>query len=110
MRALKALVIGMGVLIAAGLVVVVYAVVERASAPRDSAPVAAVEGTGPEAARASVEDARIALPWGAEIAETRLAGDRVLLRLRLADGSETVEIFEAATGRRLQRLTIDRTR
>jgi hypothetical protein len=99
MRALKTLVIGMAVLIVAGLSVVVVTLILRAG---DSGPATAPGTPAPPA------EARIVLPAGAEIAESRLEGDRLLLRLRHADGAETMEIFEAATGRRLTRIAIDR--
>lgn len=101
MQVLKALVIGMGVLIAAGLAVVIITVVQRAGGD------AAVETTETPVPGA---DLRIALPWGAEIAETRISEDRLVLRLRHADGTESIEIFDPDTGRRLRRITIDRAR
>ena len=84
MRALKALVIGMGVLIAAGLAVVVVTVANRT-----------LDGGKPPT------EATLALPTGAEVLETALDGDRVALRLRLADGTTAIHVFDLATGRRL---------
>lgn len=84
MRALKALVIGMGVLIAAGLAVVVVTVANRA-----------LDGERPPT------KAALALPDGAEVLETVLDGDRIALRLRLADGAEAIHVFDLATGRRV---------
>ena len=70
MRALKALVIGMGVLIVVGLAVVVVTIANRT-----------IDGGKPST------DAAFALPDGAEVLETALDGDRIALRLRLADGT-----------------------
>lgn len=85
MRALKGLVIGMGGLIVAGLVVVVATVVNR-SLDRDAAP---------------ATESALALPRGAEVLETALDGGRIALRLRLADGTTAIHVFELATGRRV---------
>jgi hypothetical protein len=83
MRALKALVIGMGVLIVAGIVVLVYAIVDKAGAPET----------------ASFAPAEIVIPKGAAVAETALGDGRIALRLRLADGSGRLILIDAATGR-----------
>ncbi len=83
MRALKALVIGMGVLIVAGLVVLAYAIVDKAGKPE----------------AASVAQSSIFIPKGAEIAETALGEGRIALRLTLADGSGRLILIDAATGR-----------
>ena len=84
MRALKALVIGMGVLIVVGLIVVAVTIVNRT-----------LDGEPPPT------EAALALPAGAEVLETALDGDRVALRLRLADGAEEIHVFDLATGRRV---------
>ncbi len=83
MRALKALVIGMGALIVVGIVVLVYAIVEKASAP----------------AAASFAPAEIVIPTGAEVVETTLGDGRISLRLRLANGSGRLVLIDTATGR-----------
>ena len=83
MRALKGLVIGMGALIVAGLAAITVIIVDRTldvAAPTEAA---------------------FALPAGAELLETALDGNRVALRLRLADGTEAIHVFELATGRRV---------
>ena len=82
MRALKGLVIGMGALIVAGLAVVAVTIANRTL---DGAP----------------SEAALALPEGAELVETALDGGRIALRLRLADGSTAIHVFELATGRRV---------
>ena len=90
MRALKALVIGMGVLIVIGLVTVVVTIANRT-----------LDGGGPPA------EAALALPDGAEVLETALDGDRIALRLRLADGTAAIHVFDLATGRRVAVTRID---
>ena len=84
MRALKALVIGMGVLIAAGLVTVVVTIASRT-----------LDGGKPPS------EAAFAVPAGAEVLETALDGDRMALRLRLADGTTAIHVFDLATGMRV---------
>jgi len=78
-RVLKAVVIGLGMLIVIGVVALVVGLFWRASkmgepAAGTVAPPTALSGP-------------VTLPRGAEIAEMTAAGDRVVLRLRLADGS-----------------------
>ena len=90
MRALKALVIGMGVLIAAGLATVVVTIANRT-----------LDGGGPPT------EAAFALPPGAEVLETALDGDRIALRLRLPDGTTAIHVFDLATGRRVATARID---
>ena len=84
MRALKALVIGMGVLIVAGLATVVVTIANR-TLDADGSPT----------------EAAFAIPPGAEVLETALDGNRIALRLRLADGTAAIHVFDLATGRRV---------
>ena len=95
MRALKTLVIGMAVLILAGVVVLIIGIVEKAGA----------EVAGEPPAEAAGFDAWIALPTGATVEETHLDGDRILVRLKLADGTARLIVVSAATGK--QTGTID---
>lgn len=97
MQALKALVIFMGVLIIIGMGLVAYGIAVKFGkvADGDDAPMAAITG------KAWPEDVRVAIPPGARIAETVLGDGRIALRLVLADGGETVLLFDLATGVRL---------
>ena len=88
MQALKVLVIVMGALIVAGVVTIAVTIANRASAPEGATEVA------------------LALPAGAEVLETALDGKRIALRLRLADGSEAVHVYDLATGERRAALRI----
>lgn len=87
---LKALAIGMGVLIAAGVAVIAVTVVNRLGA-----------------AGAPPGNISVPLPEGAEIVETALDGDRLALRLETAEGPR-VAIFDLATGRLVQTVEIAR--
>ena len=82
MRALKGLVIVMGALIVAGLVTIVVTVANRT-----------LDG-------GAATEAAFALPAGAEVLETALDGGKIALRLRLADGTTAIHVFDLATGRR----------
>lgn len=87
MRGLKALVIGMGVLIVLGMVAMIVAGVRQAG-----------ELSAPKAPPAAAAPHTLDIPAGAEIAETRIGDGRIVLRLRLADGTGRLVILDAATG------------
>jgi hypothetical protein len=86
MRALKTLVIVMGILILAGLALVGYVLVKRGlnTAPAmptaPSAPQAPIAGEGPYG------PVELALPSGAKIVSTRTAGGRLVVELALPNG------------------------
>ena len=88
MRGLKTLVIGMAVLILAGVVVLIIGIVEKAGE---------LDGE-PPAEAAGFEEVRIALPTGATVEETHLDGDRILVRLKMVDGTARLIVVSAATG------------
>ena len=92
MRALKALVIGMGVLIVIGVVVLVYAIIERAG-----------KTDAPETMAAP---SQIDLPAGARIVETSIGDGRIVVRLSLADGSHRLLVIDADTGRRVGEINL----
>lgn len=87
MGALKALVIGMAVLILAGLAVVAVTIAKRLGTGADAGP--------PATATAVV------IPAGAAILETDLEGGRIALRLRLPGGAMAIHIHDLADGRRV---------
>jgi hypothetical protein len=90
MRALKALVIVMGVLILAGMGLVSYGIVKRTAMPeRPAQPAAAARPYGP---------VELALPSGARIARTRTSGERLIVELELASGGERLLVLDLATG------------
>jgi hypothetical protein len=74
MRSLKALVIFMGLLIVAGLGLVVYGMVSQVS-------------DMPEAT-AGFDEAEVPLPTGCSVVETRVDGDRLVVRTDGPDGFE----------------------
>ena len=84
MRALKILVVAMGVLIVAGTVTLVVLLVQRAGGGRGGAVVA----------RASLD-----LPAGSQIVSVAGAGERFALLVRGPAGGERVILVDAASGR-----------
>ena len=85
MRALKILVVVMGVLLVLGVGVLVVAVVDRVNHPR-----------APVAVAAPTHD--IELPPGARLISAEASGDRLVLRLALAEGGEQILVLNLATG------------
>lgn len=92
MRGLKALVIGMGVLIVAGVVFLVYAIIQKSSE----------DGTSGRPALQS----EVTLPAGAEVVETSIGDGTIVLRLRLADGSGRLVVIDPATGKTSGRIDL----
>jgi uncharacterized protein DUF6476 len=93
MRALKLLVVAMGVLLVAGTAALVMAVVERVNhRPTSASP------TPPRAAR-------IELPPGAHVIATQATGERLVVRVGLPEGSEELLIFDL-NGRRIATIAL----
>ena len=99
MRALKVLVVVMGVLLVAGFAVVVATIMSRMG-QRSTPTVAAAH-------LASFGNTSVTLPANSLVMETQGAGDRILLRLDLADGTEMLLVLDAATGTELGRIKLD---
>ena len=100
MRALIALTIFMGVLIIAGLGVIVVTIIHRMSNP---APVVAV--TAPAAQPATLGHASIAAPKGTHLAATLAVGAHLVLHFAGEGGKDTLITLDPATGAILE--TID---
>jgi len=84
MRALKLLVVVMGVLLVAGVVALGLAIAVRVQ-------------RGP-AAETAAQPLHLSLPDGARILATEMSGDRLLVRLSLGDGAEQLLLLNARTG------------
>ncbi len=92
MRALKVLVVVMGVLLVGGTAALVFAIIDRARhRVAEPAPVAAGH-----AFASTVE-----LPPGARIIGTEEAGERLIVRVALAEGGEALILIDARNGMRL---------
>lgn len=94
-RALYIAVVVMGIMIVAGVALVVGRIFYLASLTK---PAATAPSTGQPVAQHSVS-----LPAGATIEETSLAGNRLLVRYR-AGGNSAVLIYDIATGRTVSRI------
>ncbi len=97
MQALKALVIGMGILILVAMAVLAVTVYKRASAPRSET----VMETGPQAGGAtglSFGTVDLPVPEGAHVEAMDADDGRLMLRLRLNDGSTRIMVVDPASG------------
>jgi len=97
MRALKVLVVVLGVLLVAGFAVVVVTIMSRIG-----------QRATPAAHLAPFGNTTVTLPPDSLVMEVQGAGDRILLRLDLADGGEMLLVLDAATGTELGRIKLDR--
>ena len=104
LRALKFLVIGMGVAIAVGVAVVVVTIIQRASASWEDARSAtpAVEAAASDAApRPGFGTRTLDVPRGGRIVDMTAEGDRLFIRLETPEGARRIVVLDAATGVRL---------
>lgn len=101
-RGLKALVIGMGVLIVVGVIGLAVAIYQRGQ-------VLSERGTEPASAPASTSFGvrRLALPAGAEIIETVADGDRLVLRVLSEDGAQRIVAIDLVTGQTLGTILLE---
>lgn len=109
MQVLKALVIFMGILIVIGVGVVVVTIYQRLGARvavQEAAPQAEV--APPARVAAPAFGARgVALPAGAVVEEMATSGERLILRLRLADGGRRILVLDLADGKVLGTLNLE---
>jgi len=89
MQPLKALVIFLGVLIFVAFGFLAYGIATKFKTS-DTAP--AVSG--------KFEAANVAIPAGARIVETRIAGNRIVLRVETPDGGAALILIDADSGQR----------
>ena len=101
MRALKLLVIVLGVLLVAGVVALGFAVQYRLNHPRPLA--AANAGIGPAGAPSAMT---LDLPPGARVVGAEASGDRLVVRVELAGGSEELIIVNLVTGAPVATVTL----
>jgi Family of unknown function (DUF6476) len=86
LRALKILVVVMGVLLVLGTGALVAAIIAK-------------RGVGPATNEGIAHALRsITLPPGAQIGGTELSGDRILVHVKRGDGGETLYLFSARDG------------
>lgn len=105
MRGLKVLVIVMGVLLVAGVIALGFAVRYRLNHPRQarSAAPAAAAAIGPAGAPSAMT---LDLPQGARVVGAEASGDRLVVRVELAGGSEELIIVNLLTGAPIATVTL----
>lgn len=96
MRGLKILVVAMGILLVAGVAVLVGAIALRLSHRG--------------AALAAFTAPPIALPRGATIEAISTGADRIVLELRLPDGTRQLVVVDLASGRELGTIPLGESR
>ena len=101
-RGLKALVIGMGVLIVVGVIGLAVAIYQRGQVLDQRA----AESRSAPALR-SFGVRRLALPAGAEIIETVAEGDRLILRVRGEDGAQRIVAIDLVSGETLGTILLE---
>ena len=109
-RALKALVVFLGVLIVGGVVVIGVTIYQRSTAPSEG--IARVEGLPsvlPSVSPAGFGARRIALPQGADIVEAVAEGERLVLVVALPDGSQLVIVLDLGSGAEIGRFDLEWT-
>jgi len=89
MQAIKAIVIGMGFLIVAGMVVLVYGLTSGFETSKG--------GDG----SAAFGTIRATLPSGATVQRTDLDGDTMIVRLGMPDGGVQIMVFRLSDGRQI---------
>jgi hypothetical protein len=114
-RVLKAVVIVLGLLILVSIGIIAVTIYRRLAdsnapppAPVITAPPAtdAPVDNAPSAGLKTFGDHKVDLPGGARLIETRIAGDRMFLRVRLLGGSEVWMVLSLLTGDTLCRLDL----
>jgi len=101
MRALKILVVVLGVLLLAGVVGLGLAIVNRLNHSHPAPAPATARAMAPGGAPRFVT-----LPAGAKILGAQSDGDRVMIRVGLADGSERLMLLDWKTGAVLSTLNL----
>lgn len=102
MRALKLLVVVMGVLLVAGIIALGFAVKYRIDHPR---PAAAAPPATPLAV-ATPHASTIDLPAGARVVGAEASGDRLVVRVELAGGAQRLIVINLATGATVSTVTL----
>ena len=104
-RALKALVIFLGVLIVGGVVVIGLTIYQRATAPDGTQ---TAHADAPAAVSPSgFGSRRIGLPQGADVVEAVAAGERLILVIALPEGSQRVIVLDLTSGAELGRIDLE---
>jgi hypothetical protein len=102
MRALRLLVIVLGVLLVGGTLGLVVAIIVRAPHPSESRPAESrPEARAPAAAAVVPFDTVLDLPAGAVVQSVQSAGARLAIHLALPEGGQQIVILDPGSGARI---------
>lgn len=90
MRALKTVVIALGVLIVAGIAALIVLIADRFGS-----------SAAPAHAERPFAPAAVEIPAGAEVVGTQIAGERLILHIRLANGDMRFVVINLSTGKEI---------
>ena len=96
MRALKILIVVMGILLVGGLATLIAVIAKRVA---DRQPSSAA--TAPVAVPAPFAAAPVELPAGSRLEAMAVGADRLVLHIALVDGNRELLVIDLASGRRL---------
>jgi uncharacterized protein DUF6476 len=97
MRALRLLVIVLGVLLVGGTLGLVVAIIARVPHPSESRP----EARAAAASRAAPFDTALDLPAGAVVQSVQSAGERLAVHLVMPNGGQQIVILDPGSGARI---------
>jgi hypothetical protein len=103
--ALKIAIVVMGIMIIAGIALVIGRMIYMASSPKSTSPLAVER---PASATELAPEQAVTLPQGAIVEQTSISGNRLLVRYKAGSTSEIL-IHDLATGRVLSRIRLDTT-
>jgi len=106
MRGLKALVIGMGLLIVFGLTVVIVTVVKRSGDTKSAGVMNSPAGVTVPVERGFGEKL-IIIPKDATVLETIIDNNLLVLRLKLGDKKQALLLIDSFSGQRLGLIRLD---
>lgn len=119
MQLLKVVVIAMGTLIAAGIGVIVYTLIERgaeqfAGPAQGNAPGAAPASAAPSGAGSvrtpSFGEARLGLPAGSRVEQMVVSGDRLVVSVLVPGEGERIVVIDLSSGRPLGSVALEGAR
>jgi hypothetical protein len=96
MPAVKALVVGLGVLLLAGIALLIYGIVQKAADPKFKL---LEVGSASDTSPGTFGETSLVLPEACTITEMRPDGPRLYLRTGPAGACERILVIDAATGR-----------
>lgn len=113
MKALKALVIFLGVLIVIGMGVLAYGIMLKFDAWQarkdNQPPPATVDMGSPTVVEPWAGNTKVAVPAGSSVAETIVGEGQLIVRLSIPNGSQRYMIFDLSTGKQIGSIDLQPT-